>query len=321
MTTEQLPIAELEHNPSSYLAQLDSDRHAKDVQSALVLAKRFPRDTVRAHAKIMQACKRYTLAQRATYAYPRGGETVSGPTIRLAEILAQNYGNMKFGISEVERLKDSTIAEAFAWDLENNVWETRRFEVKHEIKLKKGGTKYLTDPRDVYELVANYGARRMRACILAIVPMDFVEDAVAACRATLAGGQGSAPLIERVRRMVSAFSALGVSQEMIEERLGHKIDLTTGDEVVGLVEIHNAIAREGHARGDYFEFPKSESGQGGNAGKLAELLSNKQKENDDGDNEKAKGLSSNKVDGPAKTGSGRKNKSGSGLHAGDKPAQ
>lgn len=42
--------------------------------------------------RILKSCTRETLAQSAVYSYPRGGQSVEGPSIRLAETLAQEWG-------------------------------------------------------------------------------------------------------------------------------------------------------------------------------------------------------------------------------------
>ena len=81
-------------------------RQAQEVQAAMVVAKRFPRDEIEANNRILNACKRKSLAERAIYEYPRGGENVTGPSIRLAEVMAQNWGNLDFGITELEQKND-----------------------------------------------------------------------------------------------------------------------------------------------------------------------------------------------------------------------
>lgn len=48
-------------------------RQAQEVQGAMVIAKRFPRDEVESFNRIMQSCKRKSLAESAMYEYPRGG--------------------------------------------------------------------------------------------------------------------------------------------------------------------------------------------------------------------------------------------------------
>jgi len=78
-------------------------RAAQEVQAAVLLAKRFPRNETDAIARILQACKRKSLAEQSQYAYPRGGTKVEGPSIRLAEVLAQNWGNIESGVVELER--------------------------------------------------------------------------------------------------------------------------------------------------------------------------------------------------------------------------
>lgn len=84
-------------------AEMMISRQAQEVQAAMVVAKRFPRDEIEANNRILNACKRKSLAERAIYEYPRGGENVTGPSIRLAEVMAQNWGNLDFGITELEQ--------------------------------------------------------------------------------------------------------------------------------------------------------------------------------------------------------------------------
>lgn len=239
------------------LVEVEKARAKNEVQGALVIAKNYPRDTVAAFARIMESCKRITLAQTALYSYPRGGETVTGPSIRLAEVLAQNYGNIEFGTRELDRLAGRSVAESYCWDLETNVRQTMVFEVPHEIGLKGGKKKFLTDPRDIYELVANMGARRRRACILGIIPADITEAARDRCRKTLAEGGGE-PMVDRIRRVVTAFEAVGVSLEMLERRLDHEIKLTTGDEIVELQAIYNSLKDKQAKRSDFFDFKDEE---------------------------------------------------------------
>src|SRR6185295_15732166 len=66
-------------------------RQAQEVQAAMVMAKQFPRDEIRAWDRIMKACERPKLAEESQYSFPKGGANVSGPSIRLAEVLAQNW--------------------------------------------------------------------------------------------------------------------------------------------------------------------------------------------------------------------------------------
>ena len=234
----------------------------QEVQGAIVLARKFPRDLNAIDLKIDQACKRQKLAEKAMYAYPRRGSVVTGPSIRLAEAIAQIYGNLDFGIRELEQRDGESVVEAYCWDSESNVRQTKTFTVKHNRKAR-GKITRLTDPRDIYELVANNGARRLRACILGVVPGDIIDSAVEACEKTLAGAN-KAPIADRVKSMLKLFSDIGVSQKMIEKRLGHKIEATIETEILSLAKIYNSIKDEMSSRWDWFENPekKGESSSG-----------------------------------------------------------
>ncbi len=246
-------LAERSENESNggALVQVASNRAAQEVQASMIMAKKFPRNEEQAFTRIMRACQRKSLAEQATYAYPRGDTTVTGPSIRLAEAIAQAWGNIEFGISELEQRDGESSVMAFAYDLETNSRQTKTFQVPHKIKAK-GGFKVLTDPRDIYELTANQGARRLRACILGVIPGDIVDAAVDECEKTLTK-DAKDPLVDRVRKMAVVFNDIGVTVTMLEKRLQHKLDSTIEQELVQLRRIFTAIKDGAGKREDYFD--------------------------------------------------------------------
>ncbi len=258
---------------------IESERAIAEAQGKLVIAKRFPRDQARAYSSIIDACKRPGLAEEACYSFPRGGQNVSGPSIRLAEMLAANWGNIDYGIRELSRKDGVSEMEAYCWDLETNTMSSQKFTVRHIRDTRGGGVK-LTDERDIYELTANMGGRRLRARILAILPADLVQAAVDECSKTLAGGN-EIPIGDRVRVMLTAFKAMGVPAALIEKRLGHALDTVTGEELADLRKVHNSI-RDGVSKiADWFgdgakededtqnERPKPPARRGGAAAAMA----------------------------------------------------
>lgn len=231
-------------------------RQAQEVQAAMIVAKRFPRDETASWNRIMSACKRPGLAEKARYEYPRGGENVTGPSIRLAEAMAQAWGNLDFGVIELEQKMGESTVMAYCWDLETNTRQTKIFTVPH-IRQTKKGAKALTDPRDIYEMVANQGARRLRACILGIIPKDVVDDALDQCAKTLTGGKE--PLIDRVRKMVGVFQEkIGVPQSCLEEYIGCKAEAFTEQSIIRLRGVYTAITEGRADREDYFNLPKND---------------------------------------------------------------
>lgn len=244
-------------NQSKGMLEVAASRQAQEVQAAMVIAKKFPRDEFQAFNKIMNACKRATLAKEAIYSYPRGGATIKGPSIRLAEVLAQQWGNIDFGIIELEQRYQESAVMAYAWDLETNTRQTKVFSVPHK-RYTKSGSYNLTDPRDIYETVANNGARRLRACILGVIPGDIIDKAVEECNATLVNDNSEGPLEDRIRKMVLKFSDIGVSTDMLEMRLGHRLETTTAQEYVNLGGIYKSIRDNMAPVEQYFERPEAD---------------------------------------------------------------
>ena len=236
---------------------IESSRAIAEAQGKLFIAKRFPRNEITAHAKAMQACRRKGLAEKAFYSYNRGGGTVSGPTIRFAEELARCWGNIDYGIKELSQDPGKSEMQAYAWDLETNAISVQNFTNPHT-REKGGKAVTLTSQRDIYEVNANMGARRLRARILAILPADFVEAAIEQCKATLAG-EGDEPIVDRVKNMVTAFEKLGVTQEQIEKRLKRKLDTMTAADLVEYIGIYNAIKEGASKAGDWFDTPQEAS--------------------------------------------------------------
>lgn len=241
------PVAEA---PNA-MTEVAQSRVAQEVQAAMVIARKFPRDHNAAHVRIMQACKRKSLAEQSMYAYPRGGTIVTGPSIRMAEVLAQNWGNLDFGIVEIEQRQGESTVMAYCWDLETNVRQTKIFNVPHARYTRNAGLKSLTDPRDIYEMTANQGARRLRTCILGVIPGDVVEEACEQCNTTMKEGHEK-PRGARIKIMATAFDDIGVTIEMIEKRLGHKLDVTNEQELVNLQAIYRSIKDNMQAAKDFF---------------------------------------------------------------------
>jgi hypothetical protein len=258
---------------SNVLAQSMSNREMEEVKGAIFMARQFPRNVFQAEQRILDACKRPSLAESAVYQYPRGGTKVSGPSIRLAEVLAQNWGNIDFGIKELEQREGESTVMAYAWDLETNTRQTKIFTVKHSYKAK-GKIKKLDDPRDIYEKVANDGARRLRSCILGVIPGDIVEKAVQQCQKTLAGASDK-PLKDRVAEMLKYFKEkYKVTQEMIEAHFGYSVDSFTEVDLVSAKQIINSL-RDGMSKVEDW-FDKSVNKK--TTSELAEAFKNEEKE-------------------------------------------
>ena len=254
LTNQPIPAA------GAMTAAMES-RESQQVQVAMLAAKRFPRDEKHCLDQILNSCCRETLASQALYSFARGGSDISGPSIRLAEAIAGKWGNMECGWRELDRRKDETGAgvssiECYAWDMETNCRVPRVFSVRHWRDTKKrpdgsGGGYALTEERDIYELCANQAARRLRACILAVIPGDIVEEAVKQCEATLAASADTGP--EAQKAILTEFEKYGVSKAQIEGRIQRRIDAITAAQVITLRKIRASLKDGMSSPEDWFE--------------------------------------------------------------------
>lgn len=236
---------------------VESSRAIAEAQGKLIMAKRFPRNYTESYTKAMEACQRKGFAEKAFFSYPRAGQTVTGVTIRFAEELARVYGNLDYGIKEMSHEEGKSEMQAYCWDLETNTISSQNFTVEHIMETKQGNRK-LTSQRDIYERTANDGARRLRSRILAILPPDLVEDCINECKKTLAGKNG-VPLIDKIKNMVTGFTKLGVTKEMLEQRLKHTVETVNEEELTEYIGIYNGLKQKETTISDWFEQPKTAS--------------------------------------------------------------
>ena len=124
---------------NSALVEVEQSRAIQQVQAAMIIAKKFPRDERASMDRILNACTRQGLADQAIYAYPRGGQTIEGPSIRLAEVIGQHWGNFEYGVVELEQNNGVSVCQSYAWDLETNTRKVINFHVEHVRYSKSGG--------------------------------------------------------------------------------------------------------------------------------------------------------------------------------------
>jgi hypothetical protein len=241
--------------PGQGLVAVEQQRAIAEVQAALTVARASPRDPIRALDQILTDCQRPQLAEAALYSYSRGGAEVSGPSIRLMECIGRRWGNLECGVRELSRRDGISECASFAWDLESNFRDTKTFHVRHWRDRKGGGGYVLTDERDIYETIANQGARRKRACIQAVVPGDVVEAAVVQCEKTLATTADTGA--EAMKKMSTAFSTFGVTREQIEKRIQRRLDAIQPAQVVSLKKIYASLRDGMSAPRDFFEMPQA----------------------------------------------------------------
>lgn len=151
---------------------------------------------------------------------------IRGPSIRMAEILAQAYGNLRVASRLVAEMERFVVVEAVAHDLERN--NAQRAEVAVSIYSTKWKRRFSQDVIQSNILAAQAKARRN--AILAVVPGAWTKKIMAAVEAK--NMEGSSNLEARVENMVSYITQrLKVTVERVLARCGRSSvkDITSDD--------------------------------------------------------------------------------------------
>ncbi len=260
---------EMDVRSDTSLLEVDSARAVAQIQGAMMVAKKFPRDEVQAMNRIMAAAGRRKVAEQAEYEYSKGGSNIAGPSIRAAETISQAWGNMISGITEVMRdeNKKESLMLAYAADMETNNWKFIEWRVPHTIDKTGGQQKALTSGRDIYERIMNDGSRRLRNVLLAAIPSDVTDSFIEKCNETLS--KSDTPLKDRLSQMITAMAEFGVTQPMIENKMGCAYSAITERQLAQLRRIYQAIKDGFYKVSDYFKeadkAPKASSFNSGSA--------------------------------------------------------
>jgi len=187
------------------------DRASIDVQVAT--AKQYPRSVDKA---LKEATTLATLDEETAagclYALPRSGKNIEGPSVRLAEIVAYSWGNLRIDADIVAEDKTHITAMGTCFDLEKNV--AVRVRVKRRI-VDKHGRKYNADMIGVTSNAAISIA--LRNAIFKVIPRSYVNKIYGLAR-TASLGQGGT-ITQKRQAALEWYSKLGVQPEQIFELL------------------------------------------------------------------------------------------------------
>lgn len=215
----------------------NQDKAAIDVQIAT--AKNYPRNVQRA---ISNSIAIVTLdsetASTCTYSLPRGGKPITGPTVHLAKILAQNWGNLRVEAKVISVDKTQITSQAIAFDLENNL--AIKVEVKRSIVGRSG--RFNEDMIVVTGNAAN--AIALRNAILAVIPRGIVDKVYREATRTITGDlSDETKLIAKRKKVLDGFAnTYGVPEREVLNAIGKAaVEHITQEDLVVLIGIGQAI--------------------------------------------------------------------------------
>ena len=197
---------------------------------AITTAKNFPRSISKFRQDAMtMATIDAEVAASCFYKLSRGGKTIEGPSVRLAEIVASAWGNFKFGARIIEEGERYVVAQGVAHDLEKNVSTT--VEIRRRITDKNG----VRFGDDMIAVTCNAASSiALRNAVFKAVPFTYVKIIFEQAKRVAIGDVKTISL--RRQQMVEQFSKMGVTVDMLLT-LVEKVAI----EDIGLTEIETLL--------------------------------------------------------------------------------
>jgi len=183
-----------------------------DVQ--ISTAKAFPRSlTMFIQKATSMATLTEEIAASCSYALPRGGKNLEGPSVRLAEIVCATYGNIRSGARVISNDGKTITAQGICHDLETNNCVT--VEVQRTI-LDKNGRPFKQDMQVVTGNAAC--AIAFRNAVFKVVPAALAQEIYDRAREVARGTAET--LVVRRDKAIKYFRELGVKDAEICNVLG-----------------------------------------------------------------------------------------------------
>lgn len=236
----------LQVNSADSLAALN--RSEIDVQIAT--AKQYPRNLAQVLKNIETlATMDEETAGQCFYILRRQGKAIEGPSVRMAEIIASSWGNIRVQARIIANDGKMITAQGICHDLESNYAVSS--EVKRRITDKNGKT-YSEDMQVVTGNAAC--AIAMRNALFKVVPAALVKKVMAKAKLVSIGKANS--LEESRQKMLDYFKKIGVEDKNIFDYLSiSKVEEIDTDMLVELRGLANAI-KEGTTTVQETFFPK-----------------------------------------------------------------
>jgi hypothetical protein len=228
-----------------------------EIDMQITTAKAYPRSVKRSmeNAIAIVTMDKETAAV-CSYALPRGGKPITGPSVHLAKILAQTWGNMRVDSKVVSIDQTHVTSQSVAFDLENNL--AIKVEVKRRITDSKG-KRFNDDMITVTGNAANSIA--LRNAVLAVIPRAIVEKVYNEAQRTITGDlSDKTKLIAKRKQVFDGFKELYKLEEIqVLSAVGKAaIDHVTADDIAVLIGIGQAI-KDGDTTVEQAFFNKKET--------------------------------------------------------------
>ena len=214
-------IVDLEVVPTTALEGLNR----AEIDMQIATAKRWPRSITDFKRKALElATLNEETAAAMFYSLKRGSKRIEGPSVRLAEIAAYSWKNLRFGARVIAVEQKQVVAQGFAFDLENNTASS--VEVRRRITNSEG-QRY---NEDMITMTANAACSiAFRNAIYKVIPQALLLDVYKLARETATGK--SLTMEQRREKILADMAKIDAKPEQVYKLVDKKSkdDITIDD--------------------------------------------------------------------------------------------
>lgn len=211
------------------------------IDTQIATAKRYPRNIAQVKTAMLSiATLDEETASSCFYTLPRGGKTVQGPSVRMAEIALSCYGNVKAGtriLSVHTGDNPHAVVQAVVHDLEKNVAYSVEKRRRIVGKKSKGG---VPDEDDINLAVNAGSAIAFRDAVFKVVPGALTKSVTDAAMKVAVGDVKS--LAKKRDQVLARLKQMGATEARILSSLGlAKVEEIDADKLGELIGIGTAL--------------------------------------------------------------------------------
>ena len=236
------------------------------IQAQYLVALSHPRSYDQSRFRIMEACRRPSFADKVEYKKPVGKTTITGPSIRFAELALREWGNIDYSNTVVYDDEMNRRISVVITDLETNTTFSSSIQITKTVERKDNkGRDVISERINSYgekiyivkatedEILTKQAAmisKALRNEGLRLIPQEIIEEAIDIARLTQQK-DASSNMDEARKKISDAFGGLGIQPKHLEEYLGHPMSMCVPAEITDLRAIYNAI-KNGEAKWNDF---------------------------------------------------------------------
>ena len=219
------------------------------IDTQIATAKAYPRDIVRStnDAIAIVAMNKET-AESCNYSLPRGGKPITGPSVHMARIIAQEWGNLRVESKVINITPNQIVSQAVCFDLQKNYAvkvEVRKNILQNEYENGRKTGRKVRMNEDMITVTGNAAnAIAYRNAVFSVIPKSVVDKVHLAAKNMITGNLSTdEELISKRKKMSEWFDTNhGVKEKQILEALGlNSINQIKQDQIITLIGIAQAL--------------------------------------------------------------------------------